>query len=96
MPGRSSTGGVTVELCFCVADDQEVHLPKRRRAPKRLPVDVPLPRVGEIVYLSSTSAWEVRTIVHEWRAADLLRIEVWLAYAGGARSIRTPGFELTQ
>jgi len=98
MPGGSSpiTSGVTVEVCLCVPDDQEVHLPKRRRAPKRLPADVPLPRIGEVVYLSSTSAWKVLLLIHEWRAVDRLRIEVWLEHVGGARDYRPAGFELTQ
>lgn len=96
MPGRSSTSGLTVDVCLCVPDDQEVHLPKRRRAPRRMPNGAPIPRMGEVVYLSSTSAWKVLMVIHEWRALDQLRVEVWLEYVGGARDRRPPGFELTQ
>jgi hypothetical protein len=86
----------TVTIHLCVPDDQERHLPKRRRAPPYLPPGVPLPRVGEVIYLSSTSAWGVELVVHEWRTPTELRIEVWLTHVGSARHLRPPGFSLTQ
>lgn len=85
-----------IEIHLCVSDDQERHLPKRRRAPRFLPLTAPLPRVGEVVYLSSSSAWQVDMVVHEWRSPADLRIELWLAWIGNARHARPPGFEVTQ
>lgn len=86
----------TLQVHLCIPDDQEQHLPKRRRAPRFLPPDVPLPRVGEVIYLSSSSAWVVRMLIHEWRSASDLRIELWLEWIGSARHARTAGFSLTQ
>jgi hypothetical protein len=88
------TPRVTIHLC--VPDDQERHLPKRRLAPHYLPSTVPLPRVGEVVYLSSTSAWGVTMVIHEWKSPGELRIELWLEYVSSSRSSRPPGFTLTQ
>lgn len=86
----------SVRVHFCVPDDQEPHLPKRRRAPQYMPPNAPLPRIGEVVYLSSTSAWRVNLVVHEWRTPVDLRVEVWLEHVGAARHSRPPGFALTQ
>ena len=71
-------------------------MPKRRRAPPYLPPEAPIPRVGEIVYLSSSSAWVVFSVIHEWRAEHELRVEVWLERLGSARSQRPVGYVLTQ
>jgi hypothetical protein len=71
---------LTVHLC--VPDDQVRHLPRRRRAPERLPPNVPVPRMGDIVYLARTSAWGVTAVVHDWVAPDELRIEIWLNHIG--------------
>lgn len=86
----------SVEIQLCVPDDQERHLPKRRRAPQYLPPTVPLPRQGEVIYLSSSSAWTVELVIHEWRSPTDLRIEVWITHLGGARERRPTGFSLTQ
>lgn len=85
-----------VQIHLCIPEDQERHLPKRRRAPLLLPRDVPLPRIGEVIYLSSSSAWTVSFVIHEWRSAGELRIELWMDWAGSARHARAPGFALTQ
>ena len=85
-----------VQIHLCIPEDQERHLPKRRRAPLLLPRDVPLPRIGEVIYLSSSSAWTVRFVIHEWRSASELRIELWIECIGSARQSRPAGFELTQ
>jgi hypothetical protein len=87
---------VSVRIHLCIPDDQERHLPKRRRAPLYLPVDAPLPRHGEVIYLSSTSAWGVIMVIHEWRSPVDLRVEVWLEHVGAARHSRPSGFSLTQ
>lgn len=85
---------VTIHLC--VQADQEHLLPKRRRAPLLLPVGAPLPRRGEVIYLSSSSAWGVSMVIHEWRAPAVLHIEVWIEHVGNARHARPEGFTLTQ
>jgi hypothetical protein len=85
-----------IKVHFCIPDDQSPHMPKRRRAPVNLPAQAPLPRVGEFVYLSSTSGWVVTHLVHEWRSAHDLRIEIWLDHVGGARDARHPHFQMTQ
>jgi hypothetical protein len=87
---------LTVSRHFCIPDDQERFLPGRRRAPRHLPPDAPMPRVGEIVYLSSSSAWLVVSVIHEWRNLRELRVEIWLEHVGAARLRRPLGSELTQ
>lgn len=89
-------GGPSITIHFCIPNDQEAHLPKRRRAPHCMPPTVPLPRQGEVVYLSSSSAWGVTMVIHEWRSPSDLRIEVWLEHVGSSRHARPTGFTLTQ
>jgi len=93
-PGNSDR--VKVRTVFCVPEDQEKFLPKRRRAPAHLPVNAPLPRQGEVVYLSSSSAWAVSMVIHQWHAPTDLCIEVWLVHVATSRDSRPPGFALTQ
>lgn len=81
---------------FCIPEHQEALAPKRRRAPRYLPADAPMPRVGEVIYLGSSSAWIVRTVIHEWRTVRDLRIEIWLEHAGPGRHDRADGFSTTQ
>jgi hypothetical protein len=85
-----------VRVHLCVPEDQKRHLPKRRRAPAELPPEAPLPRQGEVIYLSSSSAWGVAMVIHEWLSQDMLRVEVWLEHVTASRNARPPGFELTQ
>lgn len=87
---------INVEIRFCVPDDQEKHLPGRRRHPDVLPPNVPIPRQGELIYLSSSSAWGVRLVIHEWRSVNDLRVELWLEYVGSSRYSRPAGFTITQ
>lgn len=86
----------TVRVHLCVPDDQEAFLPRRRRAPPYLPANAPLPRKGEVIYLSSSSAWRVSLVIHEWRSPIDLHVEVWIEHIGAARLARPPGFVLTQ
>lgn len=86
----------TIEVLLCVPDDQAKYLPKRRRAPDNLPPTAPLPRQGEVIYLSSTSAWGVQMVVHEWKTPDHLRVEVWLSHVITSNHTRPSGFSLTQ
>jgi hypothetical protein len=92
--GKDLAPNVTIHLC--IPDDQERHLPRHRRAPRYLPPTVPLPRQGEVIYLSSSSAWGVTMVIHEWRSQEDLHIEVWLEHVGSARHARPTGFTLTQ
>jgi hypothetical protein len=85
-----------VQVRYCVPDDQEQFLPGRRRHPHPLPGNVPLPRVGELIYLSSSSAWAVASVVHEWRSPTELLVQLWLEHVGSSRQARAPGFTVTQ
>lgn len=92
---HSSNGnGVHVRVHFCIPDDQEHLLPARRRNPEVLPPHVPIPRAGEVVYLTRTSAWGVSMVIHKWETPKRLRVELWLVHASG--SDRPTGFALTQ
>jgi hypothetical protein len=95
-PGGNRPVLTEVTIHLCIPDDQEKHLPSRRRAPHYIPNGVPLPRQGEVVYLSSSSAWGVTMVIHEWRAPDDLHIELWLEHVGSSRHARPDGFTLTQ
>jgi len=86
----------SIEVHLCVPDEQRRFLPRRRRAPEYLPPNAPLPRAGEVVYMSSTSAWGVTMVVHEWRSPSELRIQVWLEHLPrGGRATRED-FGVTQ
>lgn len=85
---------VTVHLC--IPTDQLQHAPRRRRAPYELPPGAPVPRHGEVIYLSRSSAWGVAMVVHDWQAPDELRVEVWLEHVGGRRRQSTLPAPLTQ
>lgn len=93
---RAAPNGTDVVVHLCIPEHQVRHLPKRRKAPQRLPAAAPLPRVGEVVYLSRSSAWGVALVVHEWEAPDRLRVEVWLEHVDSPRHQRPTGFSLTQ
>jgi hypothetical protein len=77
-------------------DDDAHLLPRRRRHPQYLPLHTPLPRVGELLYLSSTSAWGVKGVLHEWIAPDRLNITVLIQYLGGSHHGDRPDFPVTQ
>ncbi len=85
-----------VEVCLCIPEDQRRYLPKRRNMPSCLPPHAPLPRQGDVVYLSSSSAWGVSMVVHELIANDSVRVEVWLEHLTSSRHSRPTGFMLTQ
>lgn len=74
-----------VGVYLCVPESIKCHLPASMAAPAQLPPQAPVPRVGEVIYLSSASAWAVSQVIHEWRSPAQLHIEVWLEYLGGAR-----------
>lgn len=93
MSNNTNGGPTSVRVCLCVPDDQKRHLPKRHRA--QWPHGAPIPRTGEVVYLSSTSAWGVSMVIHEPRGDGLLT-EIWLEHVSGSRHLRPTGFALTQ
>lgn len=95
-PMESAISKPEVRIHLCIPADQERHLPVRRRAPAYLPIDAPLPRQGEVIYLSSSSAWGVTMVIHEWISPVELRIELWLEHVGSARHARPTGFTMTQ
>ena len=77
--------------------EEHLHqLPRRNRAPFCLPLHAPLPRKGEVIYLTSTSAWGVSLVVHEWLATDTLHIVVWLEPLGSTHHGARVDFGVTQ
>lgn len=85
-----------IEIHLCVPDDLQHLLPGRRRAPEHLPLSAPIPRRGDVIYLSSSSAWGVELVIYEWLNPTELHVQLWLAYVGDARAKRPPGFSRTQ
>lgn len=83
-----SDASLTVEAAYCFPESELGHVPDYSPAPKALPPGAPLPRVGDTVYLSSSSAWTTIAVVHEWLSPFDLRIEVWLEHVGAARALR--------
>lgn len=78
MASAEHTPRVTVHLC--VPDDQVRHLPRRQRAPEHLHPDIPLPRQGDVIYLSPRSAWGVQLVVFDWPRPGEMRVEIWLQH----------------
>ncbi len=86
---RAETGRTRLEVHLCVPDEDAPLLPDYMPlGAMRLPPGAPIPRVGEILYLSSTSAWCVETVVHEPLSPTSIRVEVWLTRVGAARCRR--------
>lgn len=92
-PTKVALAVVQVELC--VSEHLIPHLPDYRAAPTMLPLNAPVPRIGEVIYLSSTSAWMVYMVIHEYRSTNDLHIEVWLDWIGSARQVRPSECKLT-
>lgn len=87
---------VRVFMRYMVPDDQRPLLPRRPRAPSLLPPEVPRPQRGDVVYLSSSSAWGVELVVYDWHSPVDLLLEVWLTHVGSSRARRATGFGVTQ
>lgn len=83
--------GLRMQVRYMVTDEQRSLLPGRSRAPAVIPPEAPLPQRGDVIYLSSTSAWGVELVVHEWLSPTDLNIEVWLTHVGSARERRPFG-----
>ena len=88
------TPGLSVHLCF--PDDQIEYLPQGQALPK-WPAGVPAPRKGEVIYVTSTSAWAVSLVIHEIiYGGGGVRVEVWLEWVGTAHHRRDAECNLTQ
>ena len=46
--------------------------------------------MGEVVYLSSTSAWAVAMVIYELLPGGHMRTEIWLEHVHAARHQRSP------
>ena len=82
---RAARQRLNVGVKLCIPDDQQAHIPEFMPVGLNIPNGAPIPRQGEVVYLSSTSAWGVAMVVHEWLSPAELRVEVWLEHIGAAR-----------
>lgn len=81
---------------LCIPDDQRHHLPEHQAIAQTMPVGASRPVAGDVVYLTSTSAWVVRMVIHELLPEGRVRVEVWLEWVGSARHVRPAGFTVTQ
>ena len=88
MPSKFSAWPRANEVRLCVTDDQVPHLPQGQPVPTLWPRGAPLPRDGEVIYLTSTSAWVVRMVIHEFLPGGALRHELWIEWVGAARHCR--------
>lgn len=70
-------------------------MPLPRRAPRYLPPAGPLPRHGDVIYLTSTSAWQVKRVVHEALNQREFCIHVVIEHIGSTHH-REGAFSLTQ
>jgi len=93
---RGAPDKLHTETVLCFPEDQRVHLPEHRQAPDLLPQGAPMPRVGEVICLNSTSCWAVTLVIHEWRTPTSLCIQVWLEFLGTSRVMRNPNFTVAQ
>ena len=71
-------------MSLCIPDDQLAHVPKGIAIPV-WPRGAHLPRKGDVIYLTSTSAWVVRIVIHEFVPCGAVRIELWVDWVGAAR-----------
>jgi hypothetical protein len=97
MPFASASnarGAQHVETRLCIPDDQLHEAADLPVWALELPDGAPLPRTGDVLYLSSTSAWGVSMVIHERLTRDFTRIEVWLSHVGASRHSREPGSSL--
>ena len=85
--------GFAVHLCF--PDDQIKYLPEGQVIPK-WPAGVPAPRMGEVIYVTSTSAWAVSLVIHEIINGGGMRVEVWLEWVGPVHHRRDAECNFTQ
>lgn len=74
-------------------DDVTSPLPKRAR--RFLPPGAPVPSRGDILYLTSTSAWRVHQVIHEWLGPSLLHVHLVCAHEGGTHYGDRANFSLT-
>ena len=65
-----------------------MHFPSGQAMPT-WPAGVPVPQSGQVIYLTSTSAWAVGIVIHEFVRGSV-RTEVHLEWIGAARLLRDP------
>lgn len=87
LPRRLAQPASTTDVHLCIPDDQLVHLTQGQAIPQ-WPAGRRLPRNGEVIYLTSTSAWVVVMVIHELLPGSDVRVEVWLEWVGAARQVR--------
>lgn len=71
----------------CIPDDQLANIPSGMAIPA-WPAGATLPRTGDVVYLTSTSAWGVMLVIHELVPGGV-RVEVWLEFVAESRHHRS-------
>ena len=87
-PRRSISAEAASNVHLCIPEEQVMHFPNGQAMPT-WPAGAPVPQAGEVIYLSSTSAWAVRIVIHEFMRGSL-RTEVHLEWIGAARHLRDP------
>lgn len=87
-PRCSISAETASNVHLCIPEEQLMHFPNGQAMPT-WPAGAPVPQAGEVIYLTSTSAWAVRTVIHEFMRGSL-RTEVWLEWIGSARHLRDP------
>jgi hypothetical protein len=93
---RLAAEGLRIQTALCVPDDQQGHIPEDRTAPDLLPPGAPIPHVGEVICLSSSSLWVVQLVIHQWQTPTALRVEVWIEWLGSSPATRSPTVPVTQ
>lgn len=92
----------TIEVGLVLMDEQVDYLPDLLAArylaqrPQDLnvslselvPAGMPLPKKGDVLYLSSTSAWAVSLVVHEWLLGGRRRVLFYIEHVGASRTSR--------
>ena len=88
VPRRSISAEAASTVHLCIPEEQLMHFPSGQAMPT-WPAGAPVPQSGEVIYLTSTSAWAVRIVIHEFMRGGL-RTEVHLEWIGAARHLRDP------
>lgn len=83
---RAKSATPTPRVRLYVPDDQVVHLTEGQGLPV-WPAGATAPRQGDVIYVSSTSAWGVALVVHEFQDDGSIAVQVWLEWVGAARTL---------
>lgn len=74
LPRRSISAEAASTVHLCISEEQLMHFPSGQAMPT-WPAGVPVPQSGQVIYLTSTSAWAVGIVIHEFVLGGL-RTEV--------------------